>query len=56
MTKTTKKPQITVRIKLNKNGKRIAHYWGMARRWLPISLAEAEMLIATGQAWDYDED
>lgn len=49
--------RITVRIKTNKNGRRIAHYWGyMGRRWLPMKIAEAEMLIATDQAWDYDKD
>lgn len=39
---------ITIRIKANKNGKRVAHYWGAARRWLPISVDAAEMALATG--------
>ena len=39
---------ITVRISTNKNGKRIAHYWGMARRWLPLSVEAAELALATG--------
>lgn len=43
MTKT-----ITIRIKANKNGKRIAHYWGAARRWLPISVDAADLALATG--------
>jgi len=40
---------ISIRIRSNKNGKRIAHYWGEARRWLPMSIAEAELALATGQ-------
>ncbi|MFC5423690.1 hypothetical protein ACFPOB_29590 [Bosea eneae] len=39
---------VTIRIKSNRNGKLVAHYWGMARRWLPISVAEAQMAVATG--------
>jgi len=42
---------ITIRIQPNKNGKRVAHYWGAARRWLPIKLDVAEMAVATG-SWD----
>lgn len=41
---------ITIRFTTDKNGKRRAHYWGLARRWLPISIAEAEMKLATGAA------
>jgi hypothetical protein len=44
MTKT-----ITIRIKTNKNGKRVAHYWGAARRWLPLSIDAAEIALATGE-------
>ena len=46
MTKRT----VTIRFKTDKNGKRIAHYWGLAHRWLPISLDKAELWIATGKA------
>jgi hypothetical protein len=31
----------TIRIKANKRGKLVAHYWGRARRWLPLSVGEA---------------
>lgn len=41
---------ISIRFTTDKNGKRRAHYWGAARRWLPISVAEAELKLATGQA------
>ena len=39
---------ITIRIRTNKTGRRMAHYWGLARRWLPMSVAEAEIALATG--------
>ena len=39
---------ITIRITTNKNGKAMAHYWGLARRWLPISMDKAEIALATG--------
>ena len=39
---------IQIRIKTNKNGKRMAHYYGEARRWLPLSVAAAEIALATG--------
>jgi hypothetical protein len=42
------KKTITIRIKANKNGKPVAHYWGLARRWLPISVDKAELALATG--------
>jgi len=42
---------ITIRIKSNTNGKQIAHYWGQARRWLPISIAKAELALATGEVF-----
>lgn len=38
----------TIRIKANKRGKKIAHYWGRARRWLPLSVEAAELALATG--------
>ena len=44
MTKT-----ITIRIKPNKAGKPVAHYWGTAKRWLPLSVDAAEAALATGQ-------
>jgi len=46
MTKRT----ITIRFSVDKNGKRRAHYWGLARRWLPISIDAAELKLATGEA------
>jgi hypothetical protein len=39
---------ISIRIRVNKNGHRIAHYWGLARRWLPMSVSAAELALATG--------
>jgi hypothetical protein len=39
---------ITIRVRTDKRGRRIAHYWGLARRWLPMPLAEAEIALATG--------
>lgn len=39
---------VTIRIKADKRGKRIAHYWGIARRWLPMAVDVAELAIATG--------
>jgi len=48
---------MTIRFKLNKNGKRIAHYWSMpCMRWFPISVEKAELLIATGQAEQADSN
>jgi hypothetical protein len=41
---------ITIRFSTDKNGRRRAHYWGLARRWLPISIDEAELRLATGRA------
>ena len=45
---------ITIRIQANKNGKRVAHYWGAARRWLPMKLDVAELALATGKWGAYD--
>ena len=42
--------KITIRFTTDKNGKRRAHYWGMARRWLPISVDAAELKLATAEA------
>lgn len=39
----------TVRFSIDKNGKRRAHYWGQARRWLPISIAKAELDLGNRQ-------
>lgn len=39
---------LQIRITTNKNGKRIAYYYGTARRWLPMPIVEAETAIATG--------
>jgi hypothetical protein len=55
-THTLYSPKITVRIKADKNGRPMAHYWGLARRWIKMNLVEAELLIATGEAWDHNED
>jgi hypothetical protein len=41
---------ITIRFTVDKNGKRRAHYWGLAHRWLPISISAAELKLATGEA------
>ncbi|WP_156436067.1 hypothetical protein [Bradyrhizobium pachyrhizi] len=41
---------IKIRFSTDKNGKRRAHYWGLALRWLPISIAAAEFKLATGEA------
>ncbi len=43
----TIKRTITIRFSVDKNGKRRAHYWGSANRWLPISADEAELKLAT---------
>ena len=55
-TTTTKTPgynsRISIRIKLDKNGRRMAHYWGMARRWIKMPLVEAELHLAADDAWD----
>jgi hypothetical protein len=40
----------TIRFTIDKNGRRRAHYWSLARRWLPISVEVAEFKVATGQA------
>lgn len=49
--------RITVRIRTNKKGRKMAHYFSRACcRWLPLKVADAEMFIATDQAWDHDED
>ena len=39
---------ISIRIRANKNGKPVAHYWGAAKRWLPLSVDAAELAISTG--------
>ena len=48
--------KITVRIKTDKNGHPMAHYWGIAKRWIKMNLDEARLLIATETAWDYDKE
>jgi hypothetical protein len=42
--------KISIRFTTDKNGRRRAHYWGLARRWLPISVDAAELKLATGEA------
>ena len=44
------KRTVTIRFSTDKNGRPMAHYWGLACRWLPISLDKAELWIATGKA------
>ena len=39
---------ISIRLGTNKAGKPVAHYWGAARRWLPISVNAANLALATG--------
>jgi hypothetical protein len=39
---------IRIRVRTNKNGKQIAHYYGLACRWLPIPVEKAELALATG--------
>jgi len=43
---------LTIRITTDKNGKRIAHYYGSALRLHRISVAEAELAIATGRLFN----
>ena len=42
--------KVTIRYSTDKNGRQIAHYWGLAMRWLPISLDKAAIWISTGKA------
>ena len=44
------KPKIKIRFSADKNGKPRAHYWGLARRWLPISVDAAKLKLAAGEA------
>ncbi len=44
------KPITTIRFSTDKNGRARAHYWGAARRWLQISTAKAELMLAAGEA------
>ena len=44
------KPTTTIRFSTDKNGRARAHYWGAARRWLAISVAKADLMLATGAA------
>jgi len=41
---------VSIKFSTDKAGRPRAHYWGRARRWLPISIAEAQLWIATGKA------
>ena len=41
---------IEIRIRADKNGKPRAHYWTTrANRWLPLSVAAAELALASGE-------
>lgn len=39
----------TIRFSTDSKGRNRAHYWGIARRWLPISVEKAELWLATGK-------
>jgi hypothetical protein len=41
---------VSVKFSTDKAGRPRAHYWGLARRWLPISVDKAQLWIATGKA------
>lgn len=41
---------IKIRFSVDKAGRPRAHYWGLALRWLPISIVEANHKLATGEA------
>lgn len=42
---------IAIRFTVDKQGRRIAHYFGQTiRRWFRMPLAEAEIMIAMGKA------
>ena len=43
--------KITVRISTDKNGRPMAHYCGLAGRWIRMNMDEAKMLIATETVW-----
>ena len=49
------KRKIIIRFSVDKRGKRRAHYWGLAHRWLPISIDAAELKLATGEAEPAEE-
>ena len=49
------KRTVTIRFTTDKRGRKIAHYWGLARRWLPIALDKAELWLATGKAITQDD-
>ncbi len=44
------KHRVIIKFTADKNGRRRAHYWGLAKRWLPISIDTAELKIAAGAA------
>lgn len=44
----TRRYTITIRLSEDKNSKPIAHYWGLARRWIPLEREKAELAISTG--------
>lgn len=45
----TKRP-VSIRFSTDKAGRPRAHYWGLARRWLPISVDAAKLKLSTGEA------
>jgi hypothetical protein len=49
------KRQITIRFTTDKKGKPRAHYWGLARRWLPIGIEAAKLKIAMGEAVEQEK-
>jgi hypothetical protein len=45
-----------IRFSTDKNGRRIAQYFQFrgARRWIKLGVEKAEMMLATGEAIEYD--
>ena len=41
---------VFIKFSTDKAGRPRAYYWGLARRWLPISVDKAQLWIATGKA------
>jgi hypothetical protein len=51
----TRRP-VTIRFSTDKNGKPRAHYWGLAKRRLPIGIDAAKLKLATGEAVPADDN
>lgn len=39
-----------IKFSYDKNGKKLAHFWGVNRRWFRMSLEVAELEVVTGAA------